>query len=110
MKKHIKIQKKKLKIYNPKLGEECGVFGVSNAKDASALTALGLHALQHRGQESSGIYLYCKQSYIFQCILSALYEKNVNQIIKLKSFLINLKYLNWDTVGVDLIVLLLFLH
>ena len=45
MKKHIKILKKKLKNYNPRLKEECGVFGISNAKDASALTALGLHAL-----------------------------------------------------------------
>ncbi|WP_191083318.1 amidophosphoribosyltransferase [Roseococcus microcysteis] len=35
--------------------EECGVIGVWNGKDAAALTALGLHALQHRGQEASGI-------------------------------------------------------
>ena len=42
MKKHIKILKKKLKNFDPKLKEECGIFGVSNAKDASALTALGL--------------------------------------------------------------------
>jgi amidophosphoribosyltransferase len=35
--------------------EECGVFGVWNAADAAALAALGLHALQHRGQEASGI-------------------------------------------------------
>ncbi|MES2710285.1 MAG: amidophosphoribosyltransferase [Pseudomonadota bacterium] len=35
--------------------EECGVFGVWNTTDASALTALGLHALQHRGQEAAGI-------------------------------------------------------
>nr|WP_240810614.1 amidophosphoribosyltransferase [Formicincola oecophyllae] len=35
--------------------EECGVFGVWGAPDASALTALGLHALQHRGQEAAGI-------------------------------------------------------
>ncbi len=34
-----------------KLHEECGVFGVWNVGDAAALTALGLHALQHRGQE-----------------------------------------------------------
>ena len=52
MKKHIKTLKKKLKIYNPKLNEECGVFGIASAKDASALTALGLHSLQHRGQEA----------------------------------------------------------
>ncbi len=37
------------------LHEECGVFGVWGATDASALTALGLHALQHRGQEATGI-------------------------------------------------------
>ena len=55
MKKHIKILKRKLKIFDPKLKEECGVFGISNAKDASALTALGLHALQHRGQDSTGV-------------------------------------------------------
>jgi len=34
---------------------ECGVFGVFDAEDASTLTALGLHALQHRGQEACGI-------------------------------------------------------
>lgn len=35
--------------------EECGVFGVFGHDDASALAALGLHALQHRGQEACGI-------------------------------------------------------
>ena len=55
MKKIMKIQKKKFKNYSPKIKEECGVFGVSNTPDASTLTALGLHALQHRGQEGCGI-------------------------------------------------------
>ena len=55
MKKRIKTLKKKLKNFNPKLKEECGVFGISDNKDAAALTALGLHALQHRGQEGCGI-------------------------------------------------------
>ena len=55
MKKLIKTLKKKLKNFNPKLKEECGVFGISDTKDAAALTALGLHALQHRGQEGCGI-------------------------------------------------------
>lgn len=41
-----------------KLREECGVFGAINAPDASAITALGLHALQHRGQEAAGIVSY----------------------------------------------------
>jgi amidophosphoribosyltransferase len=35
--------------------EECGVFGIFNHKDSAAHTALGLHALQHRGQEAAGI-------------------------------------------------------
>ena len=42
-------------IGGPKLREECGVFGVIGTPDAAALTALGLHALQHRGQEAAGI-------------------------------------------------------
>ena len=49
------MQKKKLRNFNPKIKEECGVFGISNSPDASTLTALGLHALQHRGQEGCGI-------------------------------------------------------
>ncbi len=42
----------------PKLVEECGVFGVIGAENAASLTALGLHALQHRGQEAAGIATY----------------------------------------------------
>ena len=42
-------------VLNDRLYEECGIFGIFNHKDAAALTALGLHALQHRGQEACGI-------------------------------------------------------
>ena len=63
MKKNTKNLKKKLKIYSPKLKEECGVFGISNNTDASTLTALGLHALQHRGQEGCGIVSYDGKNY-----------------------------------------------
>jgi amidophosphoribosyltransferase len=41
-----------------KLKEECGVFGVIGVSDASNFVALGLHALQHRGQEAGGIVSY----------------------------------------------------
>jgi amidophosphoribosyltransferase len=41
-----------------KLREECGIFGVYDAEGASAMVALGLHALQHRGQEAAGITSY----------------------------------------------------
>ena len=57
------MQKKKFKIYRPKLKEECGVFGINNTSDASTLTALGLHALQHRGQEGCGIVSFDGEKY-----------------------------------------------
>ena len=41
-----------------RLREECGVFGIFDHPDAAAITALGLHALQHRGQEAAGIVAY----------------------------------------------------
>ena len=53
-----------MKKYNSdKLREECGVFGISNHNDAAALVALGLHALQHRGQEGCGIVSYDGKNY-----------------------------------------------
>ena len=42
---------------------ECGVFGVFDIEDASAVTALGLHALQHRGQEACGIAVFDGQGF-----------------------------------------------
>jgi len=57
-------QKKKLKKFNSdKLREECGVFGISNHEEASAMVALGLHALQHRGQEGCGIVSFDGKNY-----------------------------------------------
>ncbi|HYD12081.1 MAG TPA: amidophosphoribosyltransferase [Allosphingosinicella sp.] len=46
-----------------KLREECGVFGVWGADGASALVALGLHALQHRGQEAAGMTSFDGQAF-----------------------------------------------
>jgi amidophosphoribosyltransferase len=46
-----------------RLKEECGVFGIFNNKDAAALTALGLHALQHRGQEACGIVTFNEKKF-----------------------------------------------
>ena len=46
-----------------KLKEECGVFGIYDNKDAAALTALGLHALQHRGQEGCGIVTFNEKKF-----------------------------------------------
>ena len=51
------------KFNSDKLREECGIFGISNHADASALVALGLHALQHRGQEGCGIVSFDGKNY-----------------------------------------------
>jgi amidophosphoribosyltransferase len=47
-----------LELDGDRLREECGVFGVFGHPDAAAITALGLHALQHRGQEAAGIVTF----------------------------------------------------
>ncbi len=44
--------------HDPSIKEECAVFGISDHADAAAFTALGLHALQHRGQEGCGIVTF----------------------------------------------------
>ena len=46
-----------------KLHEECGIFGILGTDDATAHTVLGLHALQHRGQEAAGIVSYDGQQF-----------------------------------------------
>lgn len=49
--------------FDDKFHEECGVFGIFNVAEASAHVALGLHALQHRGQEAAGIVSYDGQQF-----------------------------------------------
>jgi amidophosphoribosyltransferase len=44
-----------LNVWSDKFREECGVFGVFGHPEAATLVYLGLHALQHRGQEGAGI-------------------------------------------------------
>ena len=46
------------KQFSDKFKDECGVFAIFGHSDASALVALGLHALQHRGQEAAGIVTF----------------------------------------------------
>src|SRR5213078_1576792 len=49
------IRKVMTNIFDDKLREECGVFGIYGHPEAARMTYLGLYALQHRGQESCGI-------------------------------------------------------
>ena len=46
---------KLLPFENDKISEECGIFGIFGSPEAHLLAALGLHALQHRGQEATGM-------------------------------------------------------
>jgi amidophosphoribosyltransferase len=50
-------------IDGDRLREECGVFGIYGHPDAAPITALGLHALQHRGQEAAGIVSFDGQRF-----------------------------------------------
>ncbi|MFO1121373.1 MAG: amidophosphoribosyltransferase [Hyphomicrobiales bacterium] len=52
-----------LDLDGDRLREECGVFGIFGHEDAATLTALGLHALQHRGQEAAGIVSFDGQRF-----------------------------------------------
>src|SRR5918992_4786502 len=52
-----------LRYGDDRLREECGIFGVFGHDEASALTALGLHALQHRGQEAAGMVTFDGQQF-----------------------------------------------
>ena len=53
----------KIDFQEDKLHEECGVFGIFGSPDAATLTTLGLHALQHRGQEGAGIVTFDGESF-----------------------------------------------
>ncbi len=50
-------------IHDDHFRDECGIFGVFGHQDAAALTALGLHALQHRGQEAAGVVSFDGEQY-----------------------------------------------
>lgn len=68
-----------------KMSEECGVFGVYNLKDAPQLIYYGLHALQHRGQESAGIVTSNNKSFYYHrgmgLITEAFGNEELNSLI-----------------------------
>lgn len=67
--------------------DECGVFGIFNHDDAGALTVLGLHALQHRGQEAAGIVTYDGSQFVAERhsgLVGDIFGKNSAHARKLK--------------------------
>ena len=61
--------------FDDSLREECGVFGVYGHEDAAKLTALGLHALQHRGQEAAGIVTFDGKRFVTERRLGLVADK-----------------------------------
>ena len=73
--------------YADKFHEECAVFGVFGRADAGTLTVLGLHALQHRGQEAAGIVTYDGTQFIAERhpgLVGDIFGKNSAHAQKLK--------------------------
>lgn len=68
------------------MGEQCGIFGIFNSHEAAELTYLGLYALQHRGQESSGIAVSNQTTVTMYKAMGL-----VNQVFKHQSSIDNLK-------------------
>lgn len=62
-------------IFDESPREECGVFGVFGTEDAAKFTALGLHALQHRGQEAAGIVTFDGKKFITERRLGLVADK-----------------------------------
>jgi amidophosphoribosyltransferase len=69
------------------LHEECGVFGIFGHPGAGALTVLGLHALQHRGQEAAGVVTYDHGQFIAERhpgLVGDIFGKNSTHAASLK--------------------------
>lgn len=64
-----------------KLREECGVFGIFGTSDSTAHTALGLHALQHRGQEAAGITAFDGKEFHTKRVLGHVADNFTNQAV-----------------------------
>jgi amidophosphoribosyltransferase len=62
-----------------KLREECGVFGIFGTPDATAHCTLGLHALQHRGQEAAGIITYDGETFHSKRVLGHVADNFTSQ-------------------------------
>ena len=64
--------------------DECGVFGIFNHPDASEITYYGIHALQHRGQESAGICSSDNENLKLHCgmglVVEAISKNNIKEL------------------------------
>jgi amidophosphoribosyltransferase len=83
-----------------KLQEECGIFGIWDAIDAAAHCALGLHALQHRGQEAAGVVSYDGEAF-HQHLAQGKVGDNFNQekVIKALSGKAAIGHVRYSTSG-----------
>ncbi|KJZ19894.1 amidophosphoribosyltransferase [Loktanella sp. S4079] len=84
-----------------KLREECGVFGVIGAPDAANFVALGLHALQHRGQEAGGIVTHDPETGFNQARRMGLVRDNftTNEMMEMLPGTIGIGHVRYSTAG-----------
>lgn len=84
-----------------KLREECGVFGVVGVTEAANFVALGLHALQHRGQEAGGIVTHDDETGFNQARRMGLVRDNFtsNSVIKTLPGPIGIGHVRYSTAG-----------
>lgn len=82
-----------------KLGEECGVFGVFGHAEAASLSYYGLHALQHRGQESAGICVSDGQDFKYHRGMGLVKEVFDNDNLRPMSGSHSIAHVRYSTAG-----------
>lgn len=86
------------------LNEECGVFGIWNHPEAAQLTYMGLHSLQHRGQEGAGIVVSDQNELKGERGLGLLTEAiKDDQMERLKGYQHAIGHVRYATSGLSLI-------
>lgn len=86
-------------MMNDKFREECGVFGIWGHADAAACAALGLVALQHRGQESAGVAASCNGRIERVCRAGSAINLLADEEVKALSGSVAIGHVRYSTVG-----------
>lgn len=100
-------------LYQDKMNEECGVFGVINVKNASEVMYYGLHALQHRGQEGCGIITTDHKEFYSlkgEGLVSEIFNENLLATLKGDTAIGHVRYSTSGGGGIENVQPFLFRH
>jgi amidophosphoribosyltransferase len=100
-------------LYQDKMNEECGVFGVINVSNASEVMYYGLHALQHRGQEGCGIITTNHNEFYSlkgEGLVSEIFNENVLSTLKGDTAIGHVRYSTSGGGGIENVQPFLFRH